>query len=205
MHKCSSRLSIARTFITRCVLRLQTWIRTSSSLSRITRKSQALSIAWAGRKWKNLLKYFRQTGLMPAPIMPEWIRRHEHRTKMISWWKKLMWLWLPLLSVWGLTSLMCVMWFTMISRKVWKDIIRKPDVPEETEAKGSVLLSILIKTCKNWKSLCKASLLQSRKLASSFCWKPLRMPNHPFAAERRCYTISVRSIRKKIVEIVTTV
>ena len=31
------------------------------------------------------------------------------------------------------------------------------------------------------------------------------MPNHPFAAERRCYTISVRSIRKKIVEIVTTV
>mgnify|MGYP000270241498 CR=1 FL=1 len=28
---------------------------------------------------------------------------------------------------------------------------------------GSVLLSILIKTCKNWKSLCKASLLQSRK------------------------------------------
>mgnify|MGYP002231155668 CR=1 FL=1 len=40
-----NRLSIARTFITRCVLRLQTWIRTSSSLSRITRKSQALSIA----------------------------------------------------------------------------------------------------------------------------------------------------------------
>ena len=38
----------------------------------------------AGRKWRNLLKSCRQTESMPVPIMPEWIRLHEHRTRMIS-------------------------------------------------------------------------------------------------------------------------
>ena len=42
--------------------------------------------------------------------------------------------------------------------KVWKDITRRPDVPEEMEEKGSVLLSIPIKTCRSSRSLCKANL-----------------------------------------------
>ena len=40
---------------------------------------------------------------------------------------------------------------------------------------------------------------------SSFCWKPLLMPNLPYADARHYYIILVRSTRKKIVEIVTTV
>ena len=44
-----------------------------------------------------------------------------------------------------------------------------------------------------------------QEIGKQLLLKPLRMPNRPFAAEKRCYTISVRNIRKKIVEIVTTV
>ena len=70
---------------------------------------------------------------------------------------------------------------------------------------GQCITFIQTKTCRNWRSSCKENLWQSRKLASSFCWKPLLMPNLPYAGARRCCIISAKNIRKRIVEIVTTV
>lgn len=61
------------------------------------------------------------------------------------------------------------------------------------------------KDLQKLESSCKGNLWQNRKLASSFCWKPLLMPNLPYADVRHYYIISVKSTRKKIVEIVTTV
>lgn len=82
---------------------------------------------------------------------------------------------------------------------------QKRAAPAETAEKASALPFIQTKTCRNSRSLCKANLWQNKKLASSFCWKLLRMLNLPFVAVRHYYITSAKSTRKKIVEIVTTV
>ena len=84
-------------------------------------------------------------------------------------------------------------------------ILRKPDVPDATEAKVSALHSIRIKTCRNWKSLCRENQFQSRKSDVSCCRKRRHTQNLQFAEERFCYIILVRNTRKIIVVIVITV
>ena len=70
---------------------------------------------------------------------------------------------------------------------------------------GQCLTFYTNKDLQKLEKFMQGNLWQNRKLASSFCWKPLLMPNLPCAGARHCCIISVKNIRKKIVEIVTTV
>lgn len=74
-----------------------------------------------------------------------------------------------------------------------------------TAAKVCVSHSIPTRTCRNWRSLCRASQLQNRKLASSCFWKRRHIVNHLCAGESRCFIILERNIKKTIAETVTTV
>ena len=60
------------------------------------------------------------------------------------------------------------------------------------------------KTCRNWRSSCKETCGRAG-IGKQLLLEPLLMPNLPYAGARRCCIISAKNIRKRIVEIVTTV
>ena len=93
----------------------------------------------------------------------------------------------------------------MMYLRVWKGIIRKPDVQDVTVEKDSALHSIPIRTCRNWRNLCRESLFQSRKSDVSYCRKQQLTQNLQCVEEKFCCIILERNIRKIIVVIVITV